>query len=234
MPFTPPPSAPAATPVSPSRSTDNVTFSNAVDAFLAWISTFTTWLIGFVGWAVTWQGELTSAQSDVSAKQLAAAASAASASASATAAAVAANCPMWVSGTTYAIGDCRFSPADFQTYRRRTVGAGTTDPLTDTTNWALLLTQRAWITKTGAYTVTSGDRVKADTQSIGAFSITFPIAPIEGDQIEILDVKSSFDINNLTLLGNGKTIMGVTNLFLNVKYLHRVFTYDAILNDWRI
>lgn len=41
----------------------------------------------------------------------------------------------WVSGTTYAIGDVRYSPSDAQTYRRKTAGAGTTDPTTDTTNW---------------------------------------------------------------------------------------------------
>lgn len=41
----------------------------------------------------------------------------------------------WVSGTTYAIGDVRYSPTDAQTYRRKTAGAGTTDPSTDTTNW---------------------------------------------------------------------------------------------------
>ena len=42
----------------------------------------------------------------------------------------------WVSGTTYAIGDARYSPANFQTYRRLTSDAGTTDPSADATNWA--------------------------------------------------------------------------------------------------
>lgn len=44
----------------------------------------------------------------------------------------------WVSGTTYAIGDVRYSPINMQSYRRKTTGAGTTDPSTDTTNWAYL------------------------------------------------------------------------------------------------
>ena len=44
---------------------------------------------------------------------------------------------IWVSGTTYAIGDARFSPINYQTYRRTTSGAGTTDPSLDTTNWTL-------------------------------------------------------------------------------------------------
>jgi hypothetical protein len=42
----------------------------------------------------------------------------------------------WVSGTTYAIGDAVYSPIDLQTYRRKTVGAGTTDPSLDLINWA--------------------------------------------------------------------------------------------------
>lgn len=54
---------------------------------------------------------------------------------SAVAAASAANAVAWVSGTTYAAGDVRYSPIDFQSYRRLITGAGTTDPSLDTTNW---------------------------------------------------------------------------------------------------
>lgn len=43
----------------------------------------------------------------------------------------------WVSGTTYTAGQVRYSPIDFLMYRRKTNGAGTTDPSLDTTNWAL-------------------------------------------------------------------------------------------------
>ena len=56
----------------------------------------------------------------------------------AAAAALTASAPIWVSGTTYAIGDARFSPIDLKTYRRRTTGAGTTDPSADPTNWQLV------------------------------------------------------------------------------------------------
>lgn len=68
----------------------------------------------------------------VDASALAAAASADAAAGSATIS----GATIWVSGTTYAIGNARFSPINFQTYRRKTAGAGTTDPSTDTTNWA--------------------------------------------------------------------------------------------------
>lgn len=42
---------------------------------------------------------------------------------------------VWVSGTTYAVGDLRYSPITFQTYRRAIAGAGTTDPSLDGINW---------------------------------------------------------------------------------------------------
>lgn len=57
------------------------------------------------------------------------------ATAAATAAATSASAPVWVSGTTYAIGDVRYSPANGAIYRRSTVGAGTTDPSSDSANW---------------------------------------------------------------------------------------------------
>lgn len=44
----------------------------------------------------------------------------------------------WVSGTTYAEGASVWSPVDYQAYRRKTAGAGTTDPSADATNWALI------------------------------------------------------------------------------------------------
>ncbi len=54
---------------------------------------------------------------------------------SAVASASAANAAPWVSGTTYAAGEVRYSPLNFQSYRRLIAGSGTTDPSLDTTNW---------------------------------------------------------------------------------------------------
>jgi hypothetical protein len=51
-------------------------------------------------------------------------------------AAATAGATLWVTGTTYAIGDMRISPTDFQPYRRKTAGAGALDPILDSTNWA--------------------------------------------------------------------------------------------------
>ena len=155
------------------------------------------------------------------------------ASAAATAATAASGATIWVSGTAYAIGDGRFSPINSQSYRRKTVGAGTTDPSLDPTSWALI-GWLPWVRKTGTYTAVSFDRVKASTTG-GAWSLTFPVAPVDGDTIEIQDVDGAFNTNNLTLLVNGKKIMGFTTSFmLDARYAHVVFVYDTTLGDWRL
>jgi microcystin-dependent protein len=94
----------------------------------------------------TFVSEANALEVNVNAKEASAVASAASAlesansaSVSASTAVAATNAAKWVSGTTYGIGDCRWSPITYYVYRRKTVGAGTTDPSADTTNWILLL-----------------------------------------------------------------------------------------------
>jgi hypothetical protein len=73
---------------------------------------------------------------NVYANALDAAASATTAQAQANAAIAAVGAAPWVSGTTYTIGNERYSLINLQSYRRKTNGAGTADPLIDTTNWA--------------------------------------------------------------------------------------------------
>ena len=48
------------------------------------------------------------------------------------------NVTKWVSGTSYTAGDVVWSPITYQTFRRKTDGAGTTDPSADATNWSRL------------------------------------------------------------------------------------------------
>lgn len=57
------------------------------------------------------------------------------------------NMTEWVTGTVYVIGDVVWSPVDFQGYRRKTAGAGATDPSADTVNW-----QRSEISATSLQT----------------------------------------------------------------------------------
>ena len=109
-------------------------------------STFSTLADAFLGALPTFVSEANALQTDVNAKQAAAAVSAAAALASeadaeaaAALAALTVAAAKWVPGTTYAIGNVVWSPSNYLSYRRKTNGAGTTDPSSDTTNWAALL-----------------------------------------------------------------------------------------------
>lgn len=115
-------------PTPPSRN-DPTNFAARADAFLGALPTFQT--------------EANALEVAVDADAVAAAASAVTAGnavtaaqAAAAGAAAAANVTKWISGTTYAEGVVVWSPITYLSYRRKTAGAGTTDPSADSTNWA--------------------------------------------------------------------------------------------------
>lgn len=87
---------------------------------------------------------------------------------------------VWVSGTSYLIGDVLLSPADnYQQYVRITNGAGATDPSSDSTNYrpygarAIKSTQRGTInastggTQNPTVTITSVNTAKAMLRMLG-------------------------------------------------------------------
>ena len=80
---------------------------------------------------------------DAQASAIAVAANAAAVAANTALAAQYAGAAVWVTGTTYAFGDVRWSPASNLIYRRRTAGAGATDPSIDPTSWGLITTPSA-------------------------------------------------------------------------------------------
>jgi len=125
-------------PAAPEPTDSTAEFNSKAFAWVAALDTFTT--------------EANALESNVNSLESATASNASQAASSATqasefsatalfhaqAAAANTNAPLWVSGTTYAIGALVYSPANGRTYRRRTAGAGTTDPSLDATNWLLL------------------------------------------------------------------------------------------------
>ena len=122
------PSAPATT--SPAN------FAALADAFVAALATFRTQLNAL---ATNVYANALDAYANALASAASASASAVSATnsaASATAASSAGNAAAWVSGTSYLLGQCVYSPITFQTYRRKLAGAGTSDPSIDASNWA--------------------------------------------------------------------------------------------------
>jgi hypothetical protein len=142
----PPTLTPAPSPA-PTRA-DPANFNVRADAYH-------TWLVPHVNTELpavfTW---MTARQNDVAALAQDAEDQVALAEAAAAAATSAANASIWVSGQTYAVGVVRFSPINFLSYRRKTAGAGTTDPSVDATNWALVA-GFGDVTLTGTQTLTN-------------------------------------------------------------------------------
>jgi hypothetical protein len=110
-----------ALPPAPNRA-DPLNFANVADTWVAALPTFGT--------------ECNAVAGEINIDASTAQTAANTATAAASAATAAANAVLWVSGTTYSIGNVVFSPINFLSYRRKTNGAGTTDPSLDSTNWA--------------------------------------------------------------------------------------------------
>jgi len=118
----------------PSR-TDPANFSVRGDNFLGALPDYSTQLNALATEVNAANVAAESSKNLAKTSEINAQASAFAAAGSANSAASNSGAALWVSGTTYAIGDLRYSPANGRTYRRKTAGAGTTDPSLDTTNW---------------------------------------------------------------------------------------------------
>lgn len=74
---------------------------------------------------------------------------------------------VWVSGSTYAIGDLRIRTQTHRVYKRLTAGAGTTAPESDPTNWEDYAPTNRW----------AMFDAEINTQSSGSSPLTFTLAP---------------------------------------------------------
>lgn len=89
--------------------------------------------------------------------------------AQAEAALAAVNCPAWVSGTTYTVGQCVYSPITHYSYRRKIAGAGTTDPSADATNWQKLNSGIASVKTINGTSLEGTGDIVIDSIPFGAF-----------------------------------------------------------------
>jgi hypothetical protein len=230
MPQTTPPSV-TAPPAAPSRSSPG-TFAALADAYHAWLSPFVTQIAAL---ATNVYNNAVDAYNNALAGAASAAAALVSqnaAAASAQAAAASAGASIWVSGTTYAIGDVRWSPATRYTYRRITAGAGTTDPSADPTNWVLAGGTAPQLIVVSATTQAAQANAHYILTNVAASTVTLPASPTVGDPVW---VSGANGLTTNVIARNGNKIHGVsedmTLIFVNETVQLR---YESASFGWRL
>ena len=85
------------------------------------------------------------------------------------------------------------------------------------------------------YIAKANDLVRCNTTS-GAFSITLPSAPVDGDIIGVIDTHRKFALNNLTILaaGSKKIEDDTTSLVLDIDGSYIALVYNDVNSNWRI
>lgn len=87
-------------------------------------------------------------------------------------------------------------------------------------------------TVTTTATLTAGERIFANSTS-GAFTLTLPATPVEGDTIQIIDVAGIFATNNVTIARNGQKIQNLNeNLVLDMNNAAVTMIYSGATFGW--
>ena len=203
-----------ALPPAPQPTDDTATFNAKAFALLAALQTFVT-EANAVETAVDADAAATSTDRGLAQTARTGSEAARDASqASAQAAAASAGASIWVTGTTYALGDVRWSPVTRLTYRRTVAGAGSTDPSADPTNWALAAVgQPQLIVSTSTANALS---VNSHTVLANAAlsTATLPASPAAGDTVWIA-------------AGNGRTDNVIARNGQNIMSLAEDMTLDT-------
>jgi hypothetical protein len=195
-----------ALPPAPQPTDDTATFNAKAFALLAALQTFVT-EANAVETAVDADAAATSTDRGLAqTARTGAEAAQGAAQASAQAAAASAGASIWVTGTTYALGDVRWSPVTRLTYRRTVAGAGTTDPSADPTNWALAAVgQPQLIVSTSTSNALSVNSHPVLTNA-ALSTATLPASPVAGDTVWVTVGNGRTDN---VIAGNGQNIMSL-------------------------
>lgn len=187
----------------------------------------------FVARADDWVAWLEAEADDIGQNATATYANAQEAEASASAAQAAAasvGAALWVSGTTYAIGDVRRSPINYLPYRRLTAGAGTTDPSADATNWALAAAIGPTLQEVTGTSATASVNGHYFLTNASATTLTLPSSPAAGAIVWVTIANNRADN---VIARNGSNIMGLAeNMTVDVRYATICLRYLNASKGW--
>lgn len=94
--------------------------------------------------------------------------------------------------------------------------------------------QLEWKVVSTNYTAIAGDKLLVDT-SVGPVLITLPAGSSQGDSIQFIDRMGTFDVNKLTVIGNGQDIMGVNEAMdVDLKNISFSLVLGGGSAGWRI
>jgi len=194
-----------ALPIAPSRLARPATFESEADAWNAALQTFSTEVSAYGAEIATAVDTVTSGLSAA----------------------------LWVSGTTYVVGDKRYSPANGLLYRRIVAGAGTTDPSADSTNWLLMSVQAPNIvTHSGATATLVKNAHNECSYTSGPVTAVFPATPSVGDWLWL---GFQNDLASNILSRNGSLIMKQANDLIVGRVWHGgIWRYVSAGFGWRL
>ena len=128
--------------------------------------------------------------------------------------------------------------SDGKLYQSKTDDNTNNDPTTDNgTNWKDYVNSVAYsltdVIKDANYTANVGERVWCDTVTNGAWTLTLPANPDDFDEVALIDYKSNFNTDNLTVARNGSKILGLDEDY-TANTDDESIIFKAINGDWRI
>jgi len=146
-------------------------------------------------------------------------------------AATASGAPMWVSGSTYALGAATWSSVNRLVYRKITASSvSTIDPSSDPTNWALLGTVGLSVVVVTGTSVNAAANGHYVLTNVAATTVTLPASPLDGTTVAITPFNAL--LTNVAARNAG-TIMSLSE-DMTLDNQNATVTLRFLNNTWRL
>lgn len=146
-------------------------------------------------------------------------------------AATAAGAPMWITGTTYALGNATWSPINRMVYRKITTSSvSNTDPSADPANWSLLGTIGLSVVVVTGTTQAAVNNAHYVLTNAAATTVTLPASPASGDTVWITPTNG---LTTNVIARNAQTIMGLAENMV-IDSANATVSLRFVNSSWRL